>query len=156
MKENKGEWETDLGKGKRKVKIAVITSCGLKQEGRRVDTDLSRFIFSTRGRIARRMKIRLYWPRLLGVALALISILGYLGLGVPLASAAIITWDGGGTTNNWSEAANWSLDVVPGSADTATFDGTSIKPATIDASINVGGINISAGYTGTITQANGV
>src|SRR5258708_4703611 len=35
------------------------------------------------------------------------------------------TWDGGGLTNNWSEAANWSGDIVPGSGDIAIFDGTS-------------------------------
>lgn len=65
------------------------------------------------------------------------------------------TWDGGGLTNNWSEAANWSGDIVPGSGDVAIFDGTSTKDATIDTSISVDGIQISAAYSGTVTQAAG-
>ena len=68
-------------------------------------------------------------------------------------SAANVTWDGGGATNNWSEAANWSGDTVPGSIDIVIFDGTSTKDATIDVSINVRGIQINSGYTGTITQS---
>src|SRR6266705_4496023 len=67
------------------------------------------------------------------------------------------TWDGGGATNNWSEAANWSGDVVPGSGDVAVFDGTSTKDATIDPGYagSVAGIQINSGYTGTITHASG-
>src|SRR5436305_7581377 len=65
------------------------------------------------------------------------------------------TWSGAGATNNWSEAANWSDSVVPGSGDTVTFDGTSTKDATIDISISISGIQINSGYAGTITQANG-
>jgi len=78
--------------------------------------------------------------------------------GIPSASAATRVWDGGGVTNAWSEAANWSGDVVPGVNDVATFDGTSTNNATIDANgpqganINVGILQIKAGYTGTITQ----
>jgi len=63
------------------------------------------------------------------------------------------TWDGGGATNNWSEAANWSGDAVPTSVDTAQFDATSTKPATIDSSFTIDTLNILTGYTGTITQA---
>jgi len=64
-------------------------------------------------------------------------------------------WDGGGATNNWSEAANWSGDTVPGSGDVAIFDGTNTEDATIDAGFagSVSGLQINAGYTGTITQA---
>ncbi len=72
------------------------------------------------------------------------------------AQAASITWDGGGATNNWSEDANWVGNVEPGSSDVATFGGTSTKAAIIDASINVQGIDINAGYAGgAITQAAG-
>ncbi len=77
-------------------------------------------------------------------------------------SASNITWDGGGATNNWSEAANWSGDVVPGVSDVAIFDGTSTKNATIDsggpqgANINIQAIKIGTGYSGIITQAPGV
>ena len=75
------------------------------------------------------------------------------------AAAVSRTWDGGGATNNWSEAANWSGDTVPGTDDVAVFDGTSTKNVTIDVNITVQGIQINAGYTntgpgtGTITQS---
>ena len=71
-----------------------------------------------------------------------------------VSEAAVRTWTGGGLTNNWSEPANWT--ALPGAGDVATFNATSVKPATIDGNINVAGIAINAGYTGTITQAAGV
>ncbi len=64
------------------------------------------------------------------------------------------TWDGGGVTNNWSDAANWSGDVVPTSDDSAVFDSTSTKNCTID--VNIPGpllINLNAGYSGALTMA---
>ncbi len=64
------------------------------------------------------------------------------------------TWDGGGATNDWSEAANWTCDLVPTATDTIIFDGSSTKNATIDTSRAVKSLNINAGYTGTITQAD--
>lgn len=63
-------------------------------------------------------------------------------------------WDGGGATNNWSEAANWTNNTVPSS--TATFNSTSTKDCTIDNDLTINGITISTGYTGTITQASGM
>src|SRR3990172_9998516 len=68
--------------------------------------------------------------------------------------AAVRTWTGLGATNNWSEAANWSGNAVPGAADTVTFDATSTKDATIGASTSVLGVAINAGYTGTVIQAS--
>jgi len=65
-----------------------------------------------------------------------------------------VTWDGGGATNNWSEAANWSSNIIPAPGDDVTFDATSTKSVTIDASINVGSVFIGSGYAGTITQSN--
>lgn len=67
-------------------------------------------------------------------------------------------WDGGGSTNNWSEDTNWASDTEPGTGDVAVFDngtcsGTPNKNATIDGVIDVQGINIVA-YTGTITQSS--
>ena len=78
------------------------------------------------------------------------------------AQGAIRTWDGEGTevscpgnSNGWSCAQNWSADTIPGSSDVATFDGTSDKDATIDASFggSVQGVDINSGYDGTITAA---
>jgi hypothetical protein len=45
---------------------------------------------------------------------------------VAISQAAVITWDGGGADNDWSTAANWVGDALPGTADTADFgDGAS-------------------------------
>ena len=68
--------------------------------------------------------------------------------------SAIKTWDGGGATNNWSEAANWSDNTVPGVADQAVFDGTSTKNATIDVNVSVSDFQINTGYTGTISRGS--
>lgn len=70
-------------------------------------------------------------------------------------NAADFTWDGGGTTNNWSEGANWVGDSAPGTGDVAIFDGTSTKDVTIDTSVTVSGITIASGYTGTISGGTG-
>ncbi len=68
-------------------------------------------------------------------------------------SAAVITWDRGGGNDNWSTCANWSGDTCPGSSDIATFDSTSNTSSNVDASFagTVQGINITTGYTSTIT-----
>ena len=87
-------------------------------------------------------------PKILCLALLLLLT----GASLPATPLAVITWSGGGGTNNWSEAANWT-GGLPGTGDVATFDGTSAKDCTIDAPIDVQGINILAAYTGTITQA---
>lgn len=75
-----------------------------------------------------------------------------------------ITWDGEGTDetcggsvgdgNKWSCAVNWSTNTVPGATDVVTFDGTNTKDVTINANVNVAGIVIASGYTGTITQTS--
>ena len=70
--------------------------------------------------------------------------------------AATRTWTGLGLTNNWSDAGNWSGSVIPGAADVATFDATSSKNATINAVVNVAGVSVGAGCTGTITQSPGI
>lgn len=38
-----------------------------------------------------------------------------------MATAAVLTWDGEGADNNFSTAANWSGDVVPGDGDSVTI-----------------------------------
>jgi hypothetical protein len=68
---------------------------------------------------------------------------------------ATYTWDGGGADNNWSTAGNWTSDTAPGASDTAVFDGTSTKAATIDVNVSVDGLQINSGYTNTITQSSG-
>ena len=69
------------------------------------------------------------------------------------ALAAVRTWDGGGSDNKWSTAANWSADTVPTATDIALFDGTGKKDATIDAAFGgaVAELRLAAANTGTIT-----
>ena len=67
-----------------------------------------------------------------------------------LAWAADVTWDGGGDTENWSDAANWSGDVVPTATDVAIFDATSVKNCNLDVTPSLAGLTIAATYTGTI------
>ncbi|MGB7324456.1 MAG: VCBS domain-containing protein [Rubripirellula sp.] len=64
-------------------------------------------------------------------------------------------WDGGGTTNNWSDALNWDHDLVPEADDIVVFNVTSVKNATVDASFAgaVSEVQVAAAYTGTITQS---
>lgn len=69
-------------------------------------------------------------------------------------SAATRTWDNGGGDNLWSTDANWSDNTEPGSGDIALFNATSITNCNIDANINIAGIDVQSGYTGTITQGD--
>jgi len=65
------------------------------------------------------------------------------------------TWTGNGSTNNWSEAANWSGNLVPLSTEEVVFSSVGTKDSTIDSSFGgtIGGISIESRYTGAITQA---
>lgn len=68
------------------------------------------------------------------------------------------TWVGLGGDALWTNPQNWSDNAAPGLADTAKFIAaacTSNCSPTINTSISIGGIEISAGYPGTITQAAG-
>src|ERR1700752_1990407 len=51
----------------------------------------------------------------------IISYVGGDGNDVVLRTNTSRTWDGGGTTNNWTEGANWSGDVAPGPGDALVF-----------------------------------
>ncbi|MCP4358663.1 MAG: hypothetical protein GY796_11650, partial [Chloroflexi bacterium] len=66
-----------------------------------------------------------------------------------------IVWDGGGADNNWSTAANWDSDTVPGTADTVQFNATSVKDSVIDIDAGfsgaVGEVIIDRAYTGSIS-----
>jgi len=59
-------------------------------------------------------------------------------------------WDGGGTTNNWSEGANWVSNTVPIDGDDIVFDATSTKSCVIDVPIIANNFNINAGFTSTV------
>lgn len=69
------------------------------------------------------------------------------------------TWDGGGSTNNWSEADNWDCTCVPGAGENADIP-ASFSSATINIDINVtvasihsyANVVINAGHTITLTN----
>jgi hypothetical protein len=63
------------------------------------------------------------------------------------------------TTANWNSTLNWSTTSggaggasVPGSADVAIFNAAKVGSCTINANVNVLGISIVSGYTGTISK----
>src|SRR5438045_3325217 len=54
---------------------------------------------------------------------------------VQMASAANVTWTGGGLNNNWTTALNWGGSVAPAANDTLVFDGfTRLAPVNDTAS----------------------
>lgn len=67
------------------------------------------------------------------------------------AHSQTITWDGGGTTSNWSEAANWDLDVLPGAADDVDLDGN-----TVDLDVNATVQRVYAGGSSVFTVNAGI
>lgn len=65
------------------------------------------------------------------------------------------TWDGGGATNNWSEAANWTGDILPPDSMTVVFEEVSTKNVVFDIPLTrTGTTAISAGYTGTLSMGS--
>ena len=94
---------------------------------------------------------RVDWRRAVLLAAVLVFMAGFVTLAP--ARAAVRTWTGA-VNSNWNLAANW-IGGVPGAGDVATFDATGTTNATINTTITVGGVDITAGYTGTITQAAG-
>ena len=71
-------------------------------------------------------------------------------------NAATRTWDGGGATNNWTDAANWSEDTAPVAGDSILLNATSSKNLIIDTTVSVVYFAVQSGYAGTITQSGGV
>ena len=73
-------------------------------------------------------------------------------------SAATRTWDGGGTTNNWSEAANWSDNIVPGSSDNVIFSASSTKNSVWDSAgpTQIASLNVQSNYSGSLTLGRDV
>jgi protocatechuate 3,4-dioxygenase beta subunit len=106
----------------------------------------------------RRFKESSQWAQLRSVLLLVAVsavVLALLHFTHPASAATSRTWTGGagpGNTN-WDEPTNWDTGV-PGSGDIALFNVGS-NPATINVSINIGGLQITSGYSGTITQATG-
>jgi hypothetical protein len=79
-----------------------------------------------------------------------------LGWDVFQAKGVTYTWDSGAGDGLWSSCTNWTTDTCPGASDIAQFDpGISDTSSIINAlhAGSVAGINMMAGFTGTITQA---
>ncbi len=64
-------------------------------------------------------------------------------------------WDGGGSDNNWSTAANWSGNTVPSTSDDVVFNNTSTKNCVLDASVNVTSTSFSSTFTGNFSFGTG-
>ncbi|OQZ06564.1 MAG: hypothetical protein B6D36_04375, partial [Planctomycetes bacterium UTPLA1] len=68
--------------------------------------------------------------------------------------AAVVSWIGG-SGSNWSTAANWSGGKLPTTSDVAQFSASGTSDVTINTNVSINGLDVKAGYTGTITQAAG-
>ncbi|MBL8027205.1 MAG: hypothetical protein JNL74_12375, partial [Fibrobacteres bacterium] len=60
-------------------------------------------------------------------------------------------WDGGGADNNWSNSENWNGNSLPTSFDSVAFNNVTSKSCVVNIADTVGVLNMSSGYTGTLT-----
>jgi mucin-19 len=88
---------------------------------------------------------------LIGVALAVL-----LALSTQHAAAAGTpnAWTDANHNNLWSDAGNWSLSHAPTATEIAVFDTTSPDNAIVDVPFSVSGVQMAAGYGGTVTVAS--
>ena len=79
-------------------------------------------------------------------------------LAIPTLRAATVTWNGAGSTANWSTAANWIGNVAPSAGDTLIFDGEATSGPTNDftAGITFGGLSFSSAAGAYTVGGNGV
>lgn len=66
------------------------------------------------------------------------------------------TWDGGGTTENWSEAANWSGDSLPDCNDNVLFNNASAKFCFMNVNTTCRDITLRKNYGGRVIVNSGV
>jgi hypothetical protein len=91
-------------------------------------------------------------------------ILGLCLFSVQTAFAQLVTWDGGAATNTWSDANNWSGNVVPTATDSVviieganvvvTSSTTIMKLKVYGATGNQGKVTINAGATLTVASTD--
>lgn len=76
------------------------------------------------------------------------------------AAGSTFYWTGATGDGKWSTTGNWSGNAVPTSTDIAHFQAAYCSGSNcnvnIDSAANVLGIDMSASYTGTITQGSGI
>ncbi len=82
----------------------------------------------------------------LPLSLAAVAMLG----AASVSAQTTRTWDGGGSTQSYFEADNWSGNTVPTAVDNIVFNGTSSKICLMDASVQVNNITVAAAYSGSI------
>jgi hypothetical protein len=69
---------------------------------------------------------------------------------ITIGTASGFTWTDGGGDNNWNTSSNWAGGVVPTSTNVAIFSSSFTQNCNLGGGVNVGGIQINSGYTGTI------
>ena len=65
--------------------------------------------------------------------------------------AATITWTNGNATGVWSDPLNWDSGTVPGAADDAVFNATSVDNCSIDGINTIKSLNIDGTYSGSVS-----
>ncbi|MEI7792412.1 MAG: InlB B-repeat-containing protein [Candidatus Berkelbacteria bacterium] len=77
-------------------------------------------------------------------------------ISVSFAANDICIWDGGGSDDSWSTAANWSNDTLPTAGCDVVFNGTSNKNSVIDNGFTskIRTFTTNTGYSGTISANN--
>lgn len=83
---------------------------------------------------------------ILPLSLAAVAMLG----AASVSAQTTRTWDGGGSTESYFEADNWSGNTVPTAVDNIVFNATSSKICRMDASVTVNNITVAAAYSGSI------
>ncbi len=72
-------------------------------------------------------------------------------------AGALITWIGGGTTDNWNDAGNWDLARIPALGDTMVFAGTTRLTSVNDlAGLSLAGLQFSAGAGAFVLSGNAI
>jgi hypothetical protein len=80
-------------------------------------------------------------------------------LNCPGDAAYEFNWTGTTTDGNWNTAGNWQGGAVPGATGIPYFDSTFCGAncnVTMNATVNVRGVQMTSGYSGTITQGSGI
>ena len=90
--------------------------------------------------------------RILSQSISSLLLLSALGTGPALHAANL--WDGGGTTDNWSDILNWDNDLFPGYG-TLTFAGSTRTTNIVDANISMNQLLWTGTSAWTLNNAGG-
>lgn len=98
-------------------------------------------------RITRKNKPIIY------IFLFFLVVLASLFIYVKYVRAVTCNWQSSGSAS-WNTSGNWSCGHVPTTSDIATFTSAYNTSVTLDANVDVSGINIGSSYSGTFTQGS--